>query len=98
MNFVIIKLNCVYLFKSWCVLFSSLQCLYCERIFKDKTVLKEHMRKKQHKKINPKNRKYDKFYVINYLVGVHLSPVNLIKGRFSTLLHEELIVLGNQDM
>lgn len=45
----------------------NLQCLYCERIFKDKTVLKEHMRKKQHKKINPKNRKYDKFYVINYL-------------------------------
>nr|XP_022299535.1 zinc finger protein 277-like isoform X2 [Crassostrea virginica] len=45
----------------------KLQCLYCERTFKDKTVLKEHMRKKQHKKINPKNRKYDKFYIINYL-------------------------------
>ncbi|XP_056000796.1 zinc finger protein 277-like isoform X2 [Ostrea edulis] len=45
----------------------NLQCLYCERTFKDKTVLKEHMRKKQHKKINPKNRKYDRFYIINYL-------------------------------
>lgn len=25
------------------------------------------MRKKQHKKINPQNKTYDKFYVINYL-------------------------------
>lgn len=45
----------------------SLQCLYCERTFRDHTTLKEHMRKKLHKKINPKNKSYDKFYVINYL-------------------------------
>ncbi|KAK3102972.1 hypothetical protein FSP39_015396 [Pinctada imbricata] len=45
----------------------NLQCLYCEKTFKDRTVLKEHMRKKQHKRINPKNRSYDKYYVINYL-------------------------------
>jgi hypothetical protein len=25
------------------------------------------MRKKQHKKINPQNKVYDRFYVINYL-------------------------------
>ena len=25
------------------------------------------MRKKQHKKINPRNTEYDRFYVINYL-------------------------------
>lgn len=25
------------------------------------------MRKKQHKRLNPSNRDYDKFYVINYL-------------------------------
>jgi len=42
-------------------------CLYCERTFKDRNVLKEHMRKKQHKQINPKNKEYDKFYLINYL-------------------------------
>lgn len=42
-------------------------CLYCERTFKDRSVLKEHMRKKQHKQINPKNKEYDKFYLINYL-------------------------------
>ncbi|XP_070558091.1 zinc finger protein 277-like isoform X2 [Ptychodera flava] len=45
----------------------SLQCLYCEKTFKDWTTLKDHMRKKQHKRINPKNEVYDKFYVINYL-------------------------------
>ncbi|KAK2163112.1 hypothetical protein LSH36_85g01007 [Paralvinella palmiformis] len=45
----------------------SLQCLYCEKTFKDRHVLKEHMRKKQHKRLNPKNKKYDKYYIINYL-------------------------------
>lgn len=33
----------------------------------DRATLKEHMRKKQHKKINPADRAYDRFYVINYL-------------------------------
>ncbi|KAK4016015.1 Zinc finger protein 277 [Daphnia magna] len=42
-------------------------CLYCEKTFKDRTVLKEHMRKKIHKKINPVNKEYDKFYLVNYL-------------------------------
>ncbi|XP_074619362.1 zinc finger protein 277-like isoform X1 [Acropora palmata] len=46
---------------------TSLQCLFCEKLFKDRTALKDHMRKKQHKKINPKNKEYDRFYVINYL-------------------------------
>ncbi|XP_046355898.2 zinc finger protein 277-like [Haliotis rufescens] len=41
-------------------------CLYCEKTFRDRPTLKEHMRKKQHRKINPKNKKYDKFYIINY--------------------------------
>ena len=48
----------------------SLQCLFCEKLFKDRTALKDHMRKKQHKKINPKNKEYDRFYVINYLVSL----------------------------
>lgn len=46
---------------------TSLHCLFCEKIFKDRTSLKDHMRKKQHKKINPKNKEYDRFYIINYL-------------------------------
>ncbi|XP_055882944.1 zinc finger protein 277-like [Biomphalaria glabrata] len=42
-------------------------CLFCEKSFKDKASLREHMRKKQHRKINPKNKEYDKFYIINYM-------------------------------
>jgi len=45
----------------------SCHCLYCEKTFKDRHVLKEHMRKKQHKKLNPQNKTYDRFYIINYL-------------------------------
>ncbi|XP_066210173.1 zinc finger protein 277 isoform X2 [Saccopteryx leptura] len=45
----------------------NLQCLYCEKTFRDKSTLKDHMRKKQHRRINPKNSEYDQFYVINYL-------------------------------
>ncbi|KAI0221928.1 zinc finger protein 277 [Lamellibrachia satsuma] len=45
----------------------SLQCLYCEKTFRDRPILKEHMRKKLHKRINSKNAAYDKFYIINYL-------------------------------
>lgn len=47
--------------------FCSLICIYCEKIFKDRLVLKEHMRKKFHKCINPHNKMYDKFYINNYL-------------------------------
>ncbi|XP_059142564.1 zinc finger protein 277-like [Physella acuta] len=42
-------------------------CLFCEKSFKDKASLREHMRKKQHRKINPKNKEYDRFYIINYM-------------------------------
>uniref|UniRef100_A0A8C4J093 Zinc finger protein 277 n=1 Tax=Dromaius novaehollandiae TaxID=8790 RepID=A0A8C4J093_DRONO len=45
----------------------NLQCLYCEKVFRDKNVLKDHMRKKQHRRINAKNKEYDRFYIINYL-------------------------------
>lgn len=47
----------------------SLQCLYCNGVFKDRSTLRDHMRKKQHKKLNPQDKRYDKFYVINYLVS-----------------------------
>ncbi|RNA31813.1 zinc finger protein 277-like [Brachionus plicatilis] len=43
------------------------KCLFCEKIFYNKQTMKEHMRKKQHKSINPNNREFDKFYIINYL-------------------------------
>lgn len=41
-------------------------CLFCEKEFKDRPTLKEHMRKKGHKRINPDNKSYDRFFLINY--------------------------------
>ena len=46
---------------------NSLQCLYCEKHFPAPAVLRKHMRKKKHFKINARNKIYDKFYIINYL-------------------------------
>ncbi|XP_055844088.1 zinc finger protein 277 [Episyrphus balteatus] len=44
----------------------NLICLYCEKVFKDRVTLKEHMRKKGHKRINPNNHGYDRFFLVNY--------------------------------
>lgn len=44
----------------------KLVCLFCEKTFKDRSTLKEHMRKKGHKRINPDNKTYDRFFLINY--------------------------------
>lgn len=44
----------------------NLVCLFCEKIFKDRPTLKEHMRKKGHKRINPENKFYDRFFLVNY--------------------------------
>ncbi|XP_037716275.1 zinc finger protein 277 [Drosophila subpulchrella] len=48
---------------------NRLMCLYCEKIFRDRPTLKEHMRKKGHKRINPNRREYDKYFLINYNRG-----------------------------
>ncbi|XP_059048721.1 zinc finger protein 277 [Achroia grisella] len=53
----------------------NLQCIFCEGLFKDRTILKEHMRKKGHKRINPDNKEYDKFFLVNY-VGDKVPPKN----------------------
>lgn len=45
----------------------KLQCIYCEKYFKNRVILKEHMRKKGHKRINPGNKEYDKYFLVNYL-------------------------------
>lgn len=44
----------------------TLICLFCEKKFKDRPTLKEHMRKKGHKRINPENQNYDLFFLIFY--------------------------------
>lgn len=43
------------------------QCIYCEKFFTDRLVLREHMRKKMHKRINPGNHLFDQYYAVNYL-------------------------------
>lgn len=45
---------------------TNLICVYCEKVFKDRSTLKEHMRKKGHKRINPENKAYDRFFMCNY--------------------------------
>eukprot|EP00842_Homolaphlyctis_polyrhiza_P000422 jgi/Hompol1/1380/HPOL_002304-RA len=45
---------------------TDLECIYCERTFKSNIVLRKHMRKKKHFKINPRNQFYDRYYIINY--------------------------------
>uniref|UniRef100_A0A915PQN3 C2H2-type domain-containing protein n=1 Tax=Setaria digitata TaxID=48799 RepID=A0A915PQN3_9BILA len=45
----------------------SNECIYCEKKFSDRNTLMDHMRKRNHKEVNPKNNYYDKFYIINYL-------------------------------
>jgi len=45
----------------------SRQCLFCEQVFKSRLTLREHMRKKGHRCLNPKNKEFDRFYMINYL-------------------------------
>lgn len=74
----------------------SLQCLFCEKLFKDRRALKDHMRKKQHKKINPKNKEYDRFYVINYLVSsISLSFRRIKSYKTAHPIHTRLICLVN---
>uniref|UniRef100_A0A8D2MLU4 Zinc finger protein 277 n=1 Tax=Zonotrichia albicollis TaxID=44394 RepID=A0A8D2MLU4_ZONAL len=78
----------------------NLQCLYCEKVFRDKNTLKDHMRKKQHRRINAKNKEYDKFYIINYLSQVKMEREELCnvvpagghertEGSIKTLLFPE---------
>jgi len=43
------------------------ECIYCEKTFADRNTLMEHMRKRNHREVNPTNNYYDKFYIINYL-------------------------------
>uniref|UniRef100_A0A3P8TNK5 Zinc finger protein 277 n=1 Tax=Amphiprion percula TaxID=161767 RepID=A0A3P8TNK5_AMPPE len=78
----------------------NLQCLYCEKIFRDKTTLKDHMRKKAHRRINANNREYDRFYVINYLVKKNNSASlfsELISSQvaFYSFEHKEIFLFEN---
>ena len=43
------------------------QCLFCEALQPSRAELLEHMKRRQHRKLNAKNTSYDKYYIINYL-------------------------------
>lgn len=45
----------------------DLNCFYCNKTFKDRNCLKDHMRKKNHKRFNSNSTEWDKYYIINYL-------------------------------
>lgn len=60
---------------------NSLICLFCEKKFKDRSTLKEHMRKKGHKRINPDLSSYDKFFLINYRNEDQRSYSQRTKGQ-----------------
>jgi C2H2 type zinc-finger (2 copies) len=59
---------------------TNLVCIYCEKIFKDRPTLKEHMRKKGHKRINPENKAYDRFFMCNYKMKE--TPQKLQERKF----------------
>jgi hypothetical protein len=46
---------------------NELRCIYCMKTFKSHSVLKLHMRKKKHFRIDPHQTLYDRFYIVNYL-------------------------------
>ncbi|XP_026753602.2 zinc finger protein 277 [Galleria mellonella] len=54
----------------------NLHCIFCEGLFKDRTILKEHMRKKGHKRINPDNKEYDRYFLVNYVGDTAQSKTN----------------------
>ena len=43
-------------------------CIFCEKTFKTREVLKEHMRKKAHKKINPKVSSFHSLFRLSFLM------------------------------
>lgn len=62
----------------------TLICLFCEKKFKDRPTLKEHMRKKGHKRINPENQNYDHFFLIYYQKQPQFKKPD---GKFHDKLH-----------
>ena len=50
------------------------QCIFCKEIFRNGTCLRKHLKSKNHFKINGKDERWDRFYLVNY--------VNLVKSKF----------------
>jgi len=58
------------------VYFDDITCPFCVKKYKDKNTLLEHMKKKNHRRLDPRNTDFDKYYMINYLEpGKHWSEL-----------------------
>lgn len=66
---------------------TELKCIFCEKSFKDRSILKEHMRKKGHKRINPENKNYDRFFLINYQSEQHKNSYDSNVTQQKQYLH-----------
>lgn len=42
------------------------QCLYCHKTFEDRLKFKNHLRKKQHYRLNAADKDYDAFFIVYY--------------------------------
>ncbi|XP_044763857.1 zinc finger protein 277 isoform X2 [Coccinella septempunctata] len=70
--------------------FNDLICLYCEKKFPERHTLKEHMRKKLHKRINHENKEYDKFFMVNYLEdGKDWHDIKKENDKFAVTVGEQ---------
>lgn len=72
------------------LIYFSNECIYCENVFCDRNALMEHMRRRNHREVNPKNDYYDKFYIINYLVSVFHQQIlefftKFFRGKWSAV-------------
>ncbi|KAJ6230731.1 zinc finger protein [Anaeramoeba flamelloides] len=81
------------------------QCIFCKKIFPNIKMTTTHMRKKRHYRINPKDKRFDKFYMKYYLKNCHkeesqysneLSSDN-ISGSESGLEYEYQNILNQEN-
>lgn len=58
-------------------------CIFCEEILENQTELFKHLKLRQHFKVHPKNKAYDRFYISNYLA------INNPEGQNKSTIDEE---------
>ena len=58
------------------------ECLYCDKTFRDYKTLREHMRKKLHKKLNPSNTGYSRQNLNNF-VSILILFFRVLISRWS---------------
>ncbi len=66
------------------------QCIFCNEIFRSGTCLRKHLKSKNHFKINGKDERWDRSYLVNY--------VNLVKNKSKSTNNNEEDVLNEEDV